>query len=289
MEFEPLTPQFGALVQAKAATDIMSLNREEVVATYRSAGAILFRGFKVSEEQFGTFADQFTTELRVNGMRSRESVSSDGKTQTVNLGNNVIPFHSEMGYSPFRPSLLWFHCVVPPSWKGETTIVDGVALWSALPEDVREQFTTRKVLYSFTNVGAEFDFFGHPGPPTKEEIDSLETRGNVKVTTKADGGIDVEHTVHAAKRPRHIDQYAFCNSVIIRPGGGGSTTFEGGDPISDDLRLKLFETASSLALLHKWRAGDILMLDNLRVMHGRQAFKAGDPRRILVRMGEERF
>jgi alpha-ketoglutarate-dependent taurine dioxygenase len=91
------------------------------------------------------------------------------------------------------------------------------------------------------------------------------------------------------QKPRPVDQYAFSNSVILRPGTSGTTTFEDGSPISDELRLKLFEVTNALSLMLEWKQGDVLMIDNLRMMHGRAAFKKDDARRILVKMGDESF
>jgi hypothetical protein len=90
--------------------------------------------------------------------------------------------------------------------------------------------------------------------------------------------------VPAVQRPRYCNQDAFANSIIVED---QSAFFEDDSPISTDLRLDLFELTVSLSYRVAWEQGDILMIDNSRVMHGRTKIRPDHDRRIVVRMGQE--
>ncbi len=101
----------------------------------------------------------------------------------------------------------------------------------------------------------------------------------------ADGSFHLEYTVSAVQKPKHHESLAFSNSVVVED---RSCCFQNGEPISHELRLELFYEATNCSLQHKWAAGDVLMVDNSRMMHGRASFRDAH-RNILVRMGREAF
>ncbi len=42
------------------------------------------------------------------------------------------------------------------------------------------------------------------------------------------------------------------------------------------------QVAEEITVDHSWQQGDVVMVDNVRFMHGRRAFEEGDPRDILT-------
>jgi hypothetical protein len=84
---------------------------------------------------------------------------------------------------------------------------------------------------------------------------------------------------------------AFCNSVFIsRPRQGEyddqrlRLATDDGSKIPEDLMDTAAEVAAALTVAVPWRAGDVLVIDNTRFLHGRQAF-TDDSRAVMVRMG----
>lgn len=288
MRIEPLSKTFGRILQAEGeASDILDVDLDAVVDHYREAGALLLRGFSVDAERFGELTQRLATDFVVNGGATRETVSKDGRTQTVNAGSHLIALHSEMGYSPFRPEIAFFFCEIAPARGGETMLSCGVDLWKALDEPTRRLFQEQKIRYLFQNVPpgplAQLFFGGRSLDEVEERLSELP---NVTFRRNGDGTLDIQNTVYAYTRPKHVETLAFTNSVIVED---KRTFFEDGSPIPVDLRLSLFQVSSERALLHKWQAGDVLLVDNLRMMHGRAPFVAGTARRIMIRMGRENF
>lgn len=288
---EPLTETFGLAVVSSDAVDLQALDPDIVIQLYRLSGALLFRGFDVTLDTFQNFTSKFTHNYIVNGSLTRKPVSGDGTTQTVNAGDQLIPPHAEMAYTPFRPELLWFYCDTPASEGGETLVCDGLDVWSRLKPATKELFLNQKVSYRKTFSNSKHDlnsiallWLGQ-AVDTSSIGDRLSHIPDTLFRVEDDGSFYLEYTVPAAQKPKYHEALAFANSVIVEH---RSCFFENGEAIARDLRLELFYEASNCSLQHKWRTGDVLMVDNSRMMHGRAPFR--DPRRnILVRMGREAF
>lgn len=283
----PLTSNYGVKIAARSGENLRNLPVNEVVGLYKKHGVILFRSFDLSGHNFVEFTDQFSTDYVVNGNLTRESVSEDGKTQTVNSGCHMIPVHSEMAYSPFRPDILWFSCHTPPQKHGETMLCDGVEVWSRLSQQHKDLFLNNKIRYTFRRVPIKLVclFVGQCVGVSELEA-AVKQMPGISYHVNEDETLDVEYVVSAVGKPKHHDALAFANSVIVE---ADRAAFANGTPINQDLRLGLFEVTSNTAYMHKWQPADLLMIDNSRVMHGRAPFPKDDKRRILVRMGRETF
>src|SRR5213075_1378164 len=63
-----------------------------------------------------------------------------------------------------------------------------------------------------------------------------------------------------------------------------NTRFGNGDPIGADVIQLINEVYERHTVRERWEAGDLLLVDNLRTAHGREAF-AG-PREVIVAMAD---
>src|SRR5262249_5217163 len=63
-----------------------------------------------------------------------------------------------------------------------------------------------------------------------------------------------------------------------------SVYYGDGTPIEEELIDEIRRIYSSVAVSFPWRAGDILLIDNMLTAHGRNPFVG--PRKIVVAMGE---
>jgi acyl carrier protein len=62
-----------------------------------------------------------------------------------------------------------------------------------------------------------------------------------------------------------------------------NTYFGNGDPIPDEVIAHVRETHERQQILFDWQAGDVLLLDNLRMAHGREPYSG--PRAVYAAMG----
>lgn len=274
------------------------LDVAEVVATLRRHGFVLLRGLARSASDFEAITRRFSRRFLVHGNINRELVSRDGSTQAVDAGLHPLPLHSEMSYGPFYPDSMWFFCAVPPRAGGETTVCDGVELLNALAPTSRSYFKTHRLRYC------------HRYPPrawqqaiktTARGLASLKLAIGARLYRKR--GVYRFHFDHeqylcvdyvtSALVPLRDGRHAFANSLEISylpqviALRGGSVALEDGAPVSGAVLADVARAAAEAGLRIGWQAGDVVMLDNTRVMHGRVALSPDD-RKILVRLGSRK-
>jgi alpha-ketoglutarate-dependent taurine dioxygenase len=281
MRTSSLTEQFGVIVQpARAGDPLGMLPDADIWSCYETAGAVLFRGFTTDLDGFPAFTSRFIGEPLVNGNTSREDVVETQRIQTVNAGHDLIPLHAEMAYGPMRPDVLFFWCLAPPPpGSGETLVCDGVDVWHRMPSALRKRFDGRRVVYTFTR--SRMIAIQSAGHESRLAADARV----IHQRRHEDGTMDLVFTDSVVTPTRHDGRPAFANSLIVER---DSATFDDGEPIDMGLRRDVFDCTARAAHRITWRLGDILMIDNSRVMHGRRQTQPAASRRIVLQMGWER-
>lgn len=274
----PMSDEFGVLIESRVQHERLDdLSARDIWPLYSQHGAVLIRGFHPDTAAFDRFTSQFIAEFVVNGSIARADVAPDRGIQTVNSGYAPIPLHAEMAYSPFRPDLLCFHCMQQPApGTGETLLCDGIHLWNCMPPNLKDTFGDAFVRYSMrSNRMIAVQAHGHIGRLT----------GDARVRLfrlNQDGTSDLDFVTPAVLPTRHGHAPAFANSVIVE---AESASLEGIGPIDPAVRQELFVVSNALAYRLAWRTGDVLLVDNSRIMHGRRKIAVDDGRRIAIRMG----
>ncbi len=57
-------------------------------------------------------------------------------------------------------------------------------------------------------------------------------------------------------------------------------------PLDEALLLRVEAVAEGLTRRIDWKKGDIFVVDNTRMMHGREALSTDDPRKLQVRLSK---
>jgi alpha-ketoglutarate-dependent taurine dioxygenase len=274
-------PAFGSTIAAADRAHIVrTLSDDAVWELYRDRGAVLFRGFQGGlQEHVIDFASRFLSACVSNGSDERRDLLAAGQVQSVNRGDAMIPPHAEMAYGPLRPDVLFFYCVKrsdPP--MSATLACDGHEVWERLPCDLRRLFSEKKLRYRFRRSMML-------GEQCRDHMARIGTDPRVRLfRIHDDGSADLDFVVSAAEPSRHGGAPAFANSAIVEK---QTVSFEDGTPLDETTRRALFTLTSRLSYQIVWQTGDLLMLDNSRVMHGRRGGRAGTQRQIAIRMGWE--
>jgi alpha-ketoglutarate-dependent taurine dioxygenase len=112
---QPLGGSFGRAIEpAPEAPRLGDLDGEEVGRLCRRHGALLFRGFGATREEFVALSERssrgFST-YQGGFFRDRQPVGAAGTLLTVTGSQEgfAIPLHGEMYYTGRRPGVLWFY------------------------------------------------------------------------------------------------------------------------------------------------------------------------------------
>lgn len=271
-------------------------------------GAVLFRGFRLDDplNDFERLVAALATDLLDYEERSTPRSAVRGKllTSTEYPADQLIPLHNELSYARRWPQKIWFFCVQNARQGGETPIADSQSVYSAIPPEIRETFARKKVMY----VRNYRDDLGLPWQEVfqtgdKARVEAFCRENGLELEWRGDGGLRTRAVRHAvARHPRtggmlwfnqahlhHTSSLApEIRETLLREMGEEDLPFQtfygDGTPIAEG-ELDAVRTAfDETQVVFPWQEGDVLMLDNMRVAHGRRPY-AG-PRRIVVAMAD---
>jgi hypothetical protein len=278
-KIESLGISTGKIVYSNDRQNILSLSVAEIEALFKSSGILLFRGFGVTYEQMKAFSEQFSSKFTREGTRHLAD-SSDGFVGLVDPGMNSVSPHSENGNSPFRPDAIWFCCAVPTAQGGETLFWDGVRVWEELSEELKQLFIARKIKF-FNNYPVEiWKHFLGSSTTIADAKRTLEGLDDVDYHINEDQSISLAYICSAVVKTKYGNQDAFVNNILTEhKDPEGLVTFEDGSLIPDAVIDEIEKVMDSLTEEVTWQAGDLVMIDNSKFLHGRRAFN-DDQRRI---------
>ncbi|HVF95069.1 MAG TPA: TauD/TfdA family dioxygenase [Sphingomonas sp.] len=282
---EPGRPQ--VLIEAAAEASILDVDPNHVIALYKTHGAILLRGFGADVVQFREFARRFCKTSVMNESPGRSPLDPAHNIHTVDGGTGPFAFHPELSREPWKPDAAFFACLTPPSRGGETTICDGVALVRALPPALREAFGSRRLLYVKPTWPALLEYWlGDPEPD-----DSLLANPPASCPyffRRFDRDVVRAFTRPALHRPMFADAPAFGNFLLFARFNNNRSDFpllDDGNPVPEQWLQAFRAAGEQVGAAVAWQAGDVLMLDNTRFMHGRRAILDAQERLIATYFG----
>jgi alpha-ketoglutarate-dependent taurine dioxygenase len=277
----------GLLLQpAEPGTTLGSLAPGQVIRTLREAGFLLLRGFRPDLEEFSRFVGAHSERVTLDPARSFHGGST---AQKVDAGYDAVGLHLENGNSPFAPTLTWFFCEKAASSGSQTTVCDGYRVWDALSEEAHGLFRAHEIVYSRRVEEEKWKAFAafHLGTPDVASVTVDELRelaggpGKTVIDLLDDGSIHYAYRVSAAHGTLFDERLAFANSIL-----GPSNhyekpriTFADGRDIPVHILKEVESVTEELTEELDWADGDVALIDNTRVMHGRRAIT--DPERSI--------
>jgi alpha-ketoglutarate-dependent taurine dioxygenase len=295
----PLTSGFGLLINASPGESLTGLGTDEVLGSLRDHGVLMLRGFGADRASFEQFTLRFASEFVLPMMRvARPKLNggADAKTAHVDVGSHAMGLHQELSFTPVRPEAIWLWCEKTAGRGGETTVADGVALYERLSETHKQLFRTKRLKYTFggTVEGVAELFRVAPAdlPAT--------LRGLAGALTYTQDGNTLSFTylTSALQKTKFGGATTFANFVLFSQTAAacghpeaarvtGLLRFEDDQPIPSALVAELSAIAEPLTHAIKWQAGDLMMIDNTRMMHGRRAFEPDSGRTVFYRAARE--
>ncbi|MEU9595127.1 TauD/TfdA family dioxygenase [Streptomyces sp. NPDC048193] len=276
----------GLLVQPAHGTAPADIDHKHLLGLLAEAGFLLLRGFETDMAAFTALVQNTSTSTTLDPARDFYSEVA----QKVDAGFDEVGLHTENGNSPFRSHLAWFFCEKAASSGSQTTVCDGYRVWEALSPATREAFAAQDIVYSRYVAEPQWRAMAHHllgGTKPAQDIDVAELLAlagrleGTDIVPEADGGVRYSFTTPAAGTTVFGERLSFANSILgpsfnyEKP----TITFADGTGLSPQLLTEVEAVTAALTENLDWQDGDIAVIDNTRVMHGRRAIT--DPDRTI--------
>lgn len=280
-------------------------NRDEVARRLAETGAVLFRGFPIATpEDFEATCAGFSDDLMDYGERSTPRSEVQGKvyTSTEYPPDQHIPLHNEMSYAATWPRRIFFCCLTPAEEGGRTPLADSHRVWRDVDPEVRGRFEEKGVMY-VRNFG---EVLGLPWREvfqrdSRREVEEycrgagieVEWGDGDRLRTRAVRPAVLEHPTRGVKvwfnqaHLHHVsalpdDARESLLEVVSEDELPFNTFYGDGTPIGDGDLAEVRRALDGATRSFDWRRGDLLLLDNELIAHGRSTYR-GD-RRVVVAM-----
>jgi alpha-ketoglutarate-dependent taurine dioxygenase len=292
----PLLLSAAQVAGKSAISDWIAEHRDYIEDQLALTGAILFRGFGlVNDRDF----DDFIRAFDWPNFTYAESLSNAvrrNRTELVFTANEAPPtvaifLHHEMAQTPVYPSKLFFFCEQAAESGGATPICRSDILLQQLREklpDFVADCENKGVRYSQT-MPLEEDLDSGQGRSwqstlsagNREQAETKLRNLNYDWQWQDDGSLSVTTPVLPAVRQLKDGRTVFFNQLIaafrgwkdVRNSGEKSICFGDGSAIDIAHMGLAIELADELTFDIPWQSGDVAVLDNFLVMHGRRPFE----------------
>ena len=276
-----------ALLEPAGEKSILDVDEAQIVELYKAHGALLLRGFGTDVPQFGEFTKGFCPTHVLNESRGRNPIDPQHNIHTVDLGVGAFALHSELSREPWKPDVAFFACLSAPTSGGATTICDGVGLARALPEEVRQGLTGRRLVHVKPTWPELLQFWlGEPNP--NDELLANPPSWCPYQFLRIEQSVVRTFSRPALHRPMFTDEPAFANYLLFARFTRNRRNYpllDDGQPVPEPWLQSIRATGDRLSAKVAWQPGDVLMLDNTRFMHGRTAITSASERLIATFFG----
>ncbi len=258
-------------------------------------GAVLFRGFEIDTAEK---LDEVVESYGEPGFTYEKSLSNAVRinlTPRVFTANEAPPevtifLHHEMAQTPIYPSKLFFGCLLASETGGATPICRSDWVLQRLKTEQPELVAAfREKGVTYTNImPSEPDPESGQGRSWKDTL-SAETKMAAEARLKElgynwswqkDGSLKATTPRLDAIRSIGADEESFFNQLIAafrgwedkRNDPSKSVRHGDGSAIDVTALTRAIEIADELTYELNWQTGDVVLIDNFRVMHGRRPY-----------------
>jgi alpha-ketoglutarate-dependent taurine dioxygenase len=306
----PVTVAFSEPLSLEEFAGFFRRHESELNRMLLESGAILFEETAIgSKEDFEYLMSRVAEEFMayVDGNSPRTRLSGNVYTSTEYDPAARITLHNELSYSARWPSRLFFTCTVPALTGGETPLADCRRVLQAMNPALAAEIEAKGIVYIRNLHGG--DGMGPSWQQTfetdsREQVEACCRSRSIKWEWAAGGRLKliqpakgiIHHPVTGEKvwfnqidqfHPSHLDPEVYETLMMLYGNEEDLPTFVrygDGTAIPVAAVQHILATTESVAVARPWRRGDLLLLDNVLVAHGRRPFTG--PRRVLVSMAK---
>ena len=269
--------------------------------------ALVFRGFGVEPGALDAVLDLLLPNrlAYVHGNSPRTKVGANVYTSTEYPQEFTISMHNELSYAAKWPARLTFYCETAAATGGATPLVDGVRWLESLDDEVREAYAggVRYTQNLHDGFGLGKSWQETFESDDRDHVEAFLTESGAAFEWKSDGTLRVSSVRPSTTRHpvtgaevwfNQSDQWhaaalgdetaAALAQIMPEEDLPQSVSFADGSPIPGEYAIQVRDRGLENAVDVNWRQGDVLVIDNVLVGHGRRPFTG--QRRVLVAMSD---
>nr|XP_043636475.1 clavaminate synthase-like protein At3g21360 [Erigeron canadensis] len=281
--------------------DAIKANTKWIDSLLLQYSAVLFRGFPVStaydfnEVVESTGYDDFP----YGGAGARTKVCGRVYTANESPPEQKIGFHHELSHLNESPSKLFFFCEVEPGSGGETCIVLSQVIYDKMKQKhpkFIQRLEEKGLIYNRV-MGKEFDSSSAIGRGWKEMFSTDDkkvaeeraAKSGTKLEWKGDNVKVVVGPKPCFRYDEARQQKTWFNGLATSYGVKDQlnddpskiVVFGDGEPLPPEEVHDYLNMLDEECVALQWQRGDVLLIDNLAVLHSRRPLLT-PPRRILA-------
>ncbi len=288
-----------------------SEHRDRIESELLRSGAIVFRNLGLDgPDAFRRVAEAISPDLLQYVHRStpRTTLSNDSNiyTATEYPPDLTIPLHCENAYQDDWPMKLMFFCQRPADRGGETPIAHVPSVTKRIRPELLETFDRKKVMY-VRNYGLGIDLSWQVAFQTSQKSavehycgehsidfewlskDRLRTRQVCQGVAAHPRTQEVlwfnqAHLFHVSSLGR--EAMKAMTSMFREEDLPRNSYYGDGSPLDLEQLDQIRQAYQVEAVAFPWHPGDVMLVDNMLVAHGRSPFSCS--RQVLVAMLEPR-
>jgi alpha-ketoglutarate-dependent taurine dioxygenase len=309
-----LTDEASIPLVVQPAIDGMNLitwasdNRDTVAQLLLTHRAVLFRGFQINTAALLHEFIKATSNGELLEYRDRSSprheVLDRIYTSTDYPAEHPIFLHNEGTYWLSWPLKLYFCCVEAAARGGEKPIADSRKIYQRISPAIRERFAKLKVLYVRNyNDGFGLEWQTVFQTTDRAVVNEFCRRNAIEVEWKDGNRLKTRQVRQAAAQHPLTGEWvwfnhaAFFHVSTLEPSIRDAllsefkeedlptnTYYGDGTPIEPGVLDELRGAYLAEKTVYPWQTGDVLVLDNMSVAHGRESYLG--KRKILAGMAD---
>jgi len=260
----------------------------------------------------------------IGNLTPRNRVGSHVFTSTEVDRHLIIYPHNEYAYLKEKPNKIAFFCKEAPLKYGETPIYDCASIYRSMPSELQELFASKKIEYKkhyplkqfFFSRGIQNTWSDAFETTDKLKIEEICAKAGSTCVWASNGDLFVISTrpaiithpvtgelcmhMHLSSEYTHFlemkelkEREGFFEYILtylkmwiylkmkLNP---VSVAFADGTKFSNAIEKELYNVYRKNRALFAWKKGDVLVLDNLKMAHGRM--NVIPPRKILTAFGD---
>jgi amino acid adenylation domain-containing protein len=295
-------------VEGVSLPDWARSQKEQVGRLLMEHRAVLFRNFRVESVELFQECVLATCDGEllnyVDRSTPRPAVGNKVYVSTIYPSAETIQMHNEGTYWRTWPLKIYFCSLVTAERGGETPIADVRNVYHRLRSEVREKFLEKKVTY----VRNYNDGFGLPWQETfqtkdKAEVEAYCKTNDIEFEWKEGDRLRTRQTRPAIRQHPltgetvWFNHAAFFHVTSLAPQVRRellaafkeqdlpyNTYYGDGKEIEPEIVAEVREAYEQEKVIFPWQNGDVLLLDNMSMAHGRQPYTG--KREVVVSMAE---